>query len=124
MSEWTPLVPRYRRIDAPEVVMLYSSGVLRVSSSAGQKFRPHTRVEPVLNGEPHVVGFRGVKRANDTFSLNLSSQSQSAFCISALSVLSAISKRAARNKVTLPHRWEGDVLVVDFSGLPDAEARP
>lgn len=124
MAEWTPLDhrPKTTKGQPSNLIRLTPSAAMTISADIAMRFRPHHRVQPLMNGQPGRIGLRGVSEPLPTYSLALNGQSRTSVNISAGGIVKAAGKRLpGRVAVEIPHSWDGDVLVLDLSGLPDAE---
>lgn len=124
MGDWTPLARAHPiKAQEPDVVRLTPGSVLTMSADLVTRFRPHQHVTPLRNGNSALVGLRGAEKHTAGIRLALSGVSRSSAGISFTGTLRACGKAAPRRAVDLPHHWDGDVLVLDLSGLPDATGR-
>jgi len=101
-----------------------------LSADVMERLGNPTHAVPMLNGDPDVLGIRGTDRPvrGETLRLLRANDSKrlrgpSAARMSMKGTLDAMGK-AIQALENVPHRWDGDVLVVDLSGLPDAPGRP
>jgi hypothetical protein len=121
MGDWTPI----HRVSpttgqAPGIVRITPNGVLMISADIATRFHPHTRVQPLRNGNTALIGLRAEAGGRTTGTLAISSTSRVSIGISFGGTLRTASKTPPSRAVELPHHWDGDVLVLDLSGLPDA----
>jgi len=135
MADWTPIRPARCGLDSVSPVRIAVHGALEqclmfLSADVMERLGNPTHAVPMLNGDPDVLGIRGTDRPvrGETLRLLRANDSKrlrgpSAARMSMKGTLDAMGK-AIQALENVPHRWDGDVLVVDLSGLPDAPGRP
>lgn len=126
MGEWKPLhLGKSRRSSV--VVRSYGGANHIVISRdlAALVFGEDKHAQVLTNGSPHVVAIRGASSSPEALKLigwdtqRQRSQTQ----ISGNAILAHLGKRAEQGSHVVPHRIEDGMLVIDLSGLPDAEGR-
>lgn len=126
MADWTPIPganTRQRGQREHDSVRIYVSGQIAMSSDVAERFGDNGYVLPLRNGRRDVIGLRATKRQPGTSMVKISTPSGGTRMISARNILNTAQKCAPESTVALPHHWDGDILVIDLSGLPDAPGR-
>mgnify|MGYP007100138363 FL=1 len=122
MGDWAPMARGVSGSTGqrPGLVRLTTSGLLMISADIATRFRPHQRVEPLRNGNAALLGLRGTAARPATRTPSIGGGSRVAASVFLGGTLTAIGKEPPKKSAILPHHWDGDVLVIDLSGLPDA----
>lgn len=119
MAEWTAIdLPSGRRASGEMCLRMQRDGVFTLSASAFERLGRPERVEFLRNGTDACVGIRGT--TNTDASRKIEKRRRTVQAMGA--VLLAFRKQPPRAPVSLPYRMDGDILVLDISALPDAEA--
>lgn len=124
MGDWTPISIRNKVVEGT-VVLAPRIGAAQIGVAADivARFGEATHVIPMQSDQPGVIGLRGDKRRPGVHALQLigrNARGTASAYLSAVSLLAAVGKGVTAERVILPHRWDGDILVIDLSGLPDA----
>ena len=132
MADWKPIRPGRGGRDSTNAVRIAVHGALGqvlmfFSAEVMEKWGNPEHVVPMLNGNPSLLGIRvasGPVRG-ETLKLLPSNQSSrklgaTAARMSAKGTLEMMGK-SLQPMEHVPHHWDGDVLVIDLSGLPDAQ---
>lgn len=122
MGDWTPL-PKFQRKGSNvrmDSVRMHRSGPIHLSPDVVERFGEAEYLLPLRNGRSDMVGLRATSPLPRTSMLKLTACSGGTRSISGHNILTQARKSKPRAAVELPHHWDGDVLVLDLSGLPDA----
>jgi hypothetical protein len=126
MGDWKP-------IPAPtagkgrlkwDSVRVHPSKLISVSSDLLRKFGNPSHVVAVRNGRPDVIGLTPAVRQPHVHVLkvmNAGTIGRKAGEIASRNILRQAGKSAPNVVTDVPHHWDGDVLVLDLSGLRDAK---
>lgn len=123
MADWTPIPgpnSQRRRRRRADWVRLHPSGLIVLSVDVVQQLGDTGHVMPLMNGRRDLIGLRGTRPAPRSSALKLTNHSGGSTSISAWNILSTAGKTRPEKPLDLPHHWDGDVLVIDLSGLTDA----
>lgn len=123
MSEWTPFAPDCGRRDVPhgvELVGVLSSGALALSPAVVKRLGAPSRVVLLTTSDPTRLGIRALGDGESEYSYGVNKYGKNGHQVNAYSALWKLGRRPLR-RVDVPHRWEGDVLVIDVSALPVAK---
>jgi hypothetical protein len=131
MGDWKPIRTWHGGVPSSAPVRIAYSrasghAMLVLAGAVLERMGDPEYVAPMLNGSPSLVGFRAATCAarGETLKVSKLSQGTRRFGVSSgkmsiNGVLGVVGK--ARTAAThLPHHWDGEVLVIDLSGLPDA----
>lgn len=121
MADWKPLtVRRSPGFEAmAESVRMMASGKIRLGARLVDQLGQPRYVGVARNGNPCVIGLSGVERQRGLHTLKLSHVSGGTRTMNGDGILGAIGKTYPDHVTELPYSWDGDVLVLDLSGLPD-----
>jgi hypothetical protein len=117
MSGWRTFVPEHRRpeLTAGEEVRLGVSGRLILSLAVAERLGNPERVALLQGDSDEAFAVRAATSSDYSYALAVISRSTRD--VNAYTLLWSIG-RLARERMVLPHSWDGDVLVVDVSGVP------
>ena len=126
MADWTPITPGGRIVLGTVTVVQRANRTPQISIAADvlQGFGDALHVVALMNGSQALIGLRGTKRGPGIPSMQLlgkNSRGTAAAFVSAVGILAAAGKSSPERPTRVPHHWDGDVLVIDLSGLPDAQ---
>lgn len=125
MADWTTITPGGRIALGTVSIACRQDDqpFITVAADVLEGFGDATHVVSLRNGSPGMVGLRAAKRGPGVHSMKLlgkNPRGTAAASVSATGILTAIGKAHPTERMLLEHRWDGDVLVLDLSGLPDA----
>jgi hypothetical protein len=117
MTGWRTFVPEHRRPKTTdgEEVRLGVSGRLILSLAVVDRLGNPERVALLERGSDAMFAVRAATPSDYSYALAVSSRHTRD--VNAYTLLWSIG-RLARQRMVLPHSWDGDVLVVDVSSVP------
>lgn len=131
MTEWTPWHPSSGRIPSPdrETVRAHPSGNITLSTDIVQQLGNPERIQFLTNESGDHIGLRalpsnvigGGYKLLRYPSQTTGREAGARRAINANQILWALGRRGA--VLSLPHHFDGDVLVIDISGLPTRPKR-
>lgn len=123
MTDWKPL-PGYTgsRTATPTPVRITSSGQIYLARDVFARMGKPEYVRPAVNGRSDVFALLPSRRGPGGGSIRVGIDNGSTVRVSGMGVLHALKRDTPHRVTTLPHSWDGDVLVIDISALPMQEA--
>lgn len=120
-TEWTPFAGSYRGRHPKTAVRLTSQSRI-VFSHEIVSILGTDHVQMLTNGSRQHIAFKGTDQS-DNSSLSLTPNGRLQRIVRPLALFTRLGKAPQRltQPMDLPYRWEGTLLVVDISAVPDAD---
>lgn len=121
MSEWQVITPAKKQPrDKTDVVRVLASGLVVISTDIAARLGNPSMVQFLRNGTNDMLAIRAATTRMSAYAFK-SYGGAGSRAVSGWNGLKVIGRLPSRTPVNVPYRWDGDVLVIDVSGLPMRE---